>query len=99
MKIIFWLAITLETAGLAYFVRKAWKLLREDQRYVYPEYYRQVFYPILVLFLLIIISLAVKYYFQSDKSATFVALLPVIMLVIFLIAAIITAILAGGKWH
>jgi len=64
MKIVFWLAITLESAGLAYFVRKAWLLFRADQRYVYPEYYRQVFYPILVLSLLIIVSLAIKYYFQ-----------------------------------
>lgn len=99
MKIIFWVAVTLESAGLAYFIRKAWLLFRADQRYVYPEYYRQVFYPILVLFLLIIVSLAVKYYFQSDKSATLVALLPVIMLAIFLVGVIITAILAGGKWH
>lgn len=99
MKIIFWFAIALETAGLAYFIRKAWLLFREDKRYVYPEYYRQVFYPILVLSLLIIVSLAVKYYFQSDKSATFVALLPLIMLAIFLVVAIITAILAGGRWH
>lgn len=99
MKIIFWFAIVLEMAGLAYFIRKAWLLFREDQRYVYPEHYRQVFYPILVLSLLIIVSLAVKYYFQSDKSATFVALLPLIMLAIFLVVAIITAILAGGRWH
>lgn len=99
MKIIFWLAITLESAGLEYFIRKAWLLFRADQRYVYPEYYRQVFYPILVLSLLIIVSLAIKYYFQSDRSATFVALLPLIMLIVFLIAVIVTAILAAGKWH
>ncbi|MCF0075026.1 hypothetical protein LZD49_31365 [Dyadobacter sp. CY261] len=99
MKIIFWLAIALESGGLTYFVRKAWLLSRADQRYVYPEHYRQVLYPILVLSLLIIVSLLVKYYFQSDKSATFVALLPVIMLVLALVGMIVGTILVGGKWH
>jgi hypothetical protein len=99
MKIIFWLALVLESGGLAYFIRKAWMLSRADQRYVYPEHYRQVFYPILVLSILIIVSLLVKYYFQSDKSATVVALLPVIMLVLALLGVIVGTILVGGKWH
>lgn len=99
MKTVFWLAVTLESAGLVYFLRKAWLLFRADQQYVYPEYYRQVFYPILVLSVLLIASLLIKYYFQSDKSATFVALLPVIMLVLALVGMIIGTILVGGKWH
>ncbi|GGH37127.1 hypothetical protein [Dyadobacter endophyticus] len=99
MKTIFWLAVTLESAGLVYFIRKAWLLLRADQRYVYPEYYRQVFYPILVLSVLLIASLLIKYYFHSDRPATFVALLPVIMLVLALVGIIVGTILVGGKWH
>ena len=98
MKIIFWLAVVLESAALFYCGRKAWLLSRADH-HIYPEQYRQVFYPILVLSALVIISLIIKYYFQSDKSATFVALLPVIMLVLALVGVIIGTILVGGKWH
>jgi hypothetical protein len=99
MKYIFWLAIILESAALGYFVRKGWRLWKSDQRYVYPEQYRQVLYPVLVLSAILIVSIFFKYYFQSDKSATFVALLPLIVLVLALIGMIVATIMIGGRWH
>lgn len=99
MKIIFWLAVICESSALAYYLRKAWLLTQQNQTYVYPEQYRQVFYPILVLSLLIIVSLGLKFFLQSARWATFIALLPVIMFVLALIAVVVVAILAGGKWN
>ncbi|WP_353721356.1 hypothetical protein [Dyadobacter sp. 676] len=99
MNVIFWLAILSEFAGLVYYLRKFWLLTRENPAYVYPEQYRQVLYPIMVLSLLIIVSLTAKYCFRSSGSATFIALLPLVMLVVVLLMVIITAIWAGGKWR
>ncbi|SEI41144.1 hypothetical protein SAMN05216327_101340 [Dyadobacter sp. SG02] len=99
MKIIFWLAIAVEGIGLVYYIRKVLLLARQNQTYVYPEQYRQVLYPILVLSLLLIVSLALKFYFQSDRSATLVSLLPVILFVVALIGVVIGTILVGGRWH
>nr|WP_295933296.1 hypothetical protein [uncultured Dyadobacter sp.] len=99
MTIIFWIAISLEFAGLLYFIRKAWMLIRQDQKYIYPEKYRQVFYPIMVLSLLIAVSFVAKYYLQSTKSAAFVAMLPVVALVLALVGVIVGTICVGGKWR
>ncbi|OJV16478.1 MAG: hypothetical protein BGO21_26690 [Dyadobacter sp. 50-39] len=99
MTTIFWAAVLCEFAALMYYIRKFWLLTRENQSYVYPEQYRQVFYPMIVLALLIIVSLVCKYFFRSGTSATFVALLPLILLGVLLLMVIVTAILAGGKWN
>lgn len=99
MTIIFWIAISLEFAGLIYFVRKAWTLVRQNQTYVYREKYRQVFYPTMVLSLLIAVSFVSKYYLQSERSATFVAMLPVVALVLALAGVIVGAMCVGGKWR
>lgn len=99
MNTIFWLAVAGEFAALVYYIRKFWLLTRENQSYVYPDQYRQVLNPMIVLALLIIISLVCKYFFRSNTSANFVALLPLIMLAVLLVMVIITSILAGGKWN
>jgi hypothetical protein len=99
MEYIFWLAIILESAVLGYFVRKGWRLWKSNPHYIYPQQYRQALYPILVFSAILIVSLFFKYYFQSDKSATLVALLPLIVFVLALLGMIVATIMVGGRWH
>ncbi|WAC12341.1 hypothetical protein [Dyadobacter pollutisoli] len=98
MKIIFWLAVTIEGGTFFHYLRKTMNLYLKDQ-HVYPEQYGKIIVPAVVMGILFFGSLLIKYGIGSDKYATWFALIPAIVMVLAFIAMIFATIFLGGKGH
>jgi hypothetical protein len=97
MKLLFWLALVLESSALFYFLYKAWKV---PQDYSYTDgQYSKVLIPAAVLALIVISALLARFAFNAPKTAFYLSISPAIMLVLSMVGMMVASIFVGGKWH
>lgn len=99
MKVMYWIAIALEILAAGYYYSRIWLLARQDADTVYPEDYRKVLLPALVLTLIIAGALVAKLVFKAQRVSLIIAFLPAIALILSMVGMALATIFIGGKWR
>lgn len=99
MKIIYWICLTLEGGGTLWYLNSIRLLGKKDPAYVYPEDYRKLIFPALVLGVLFLGGVIAKFVFHAPKVATYIVLTPVFVFILALLGMVFASMMSGGNWR